>query len=1072
MGIILIIAIVVAVVWSKRSYERGYQAGYEAAQQAHVVSKKGVDNESAALNEKESQSDGLLLMSEAAESKASLADNEKEPKEPLVSSAADETSQVVEDVADIIPPPPVSAATKTTLQPEVESRGNPVTVINVALYASSLLIVAGALLLAHNMDIPAVLRCIGVWLMIAVLFGAGLLTYARVPVVRPAAFALVGTALAAVPAGGVAFAAWLDMPAELAWLVSSLIGMAMSLGAAYRIPHEALGYMLVVAVLSFGVSVPASMHAQLVWYYVALMVAAIIARIAWHLSTSIPYQITKPLALVSPWMMPASLGAGLLSFEVLSVFELFCLVSIAALYYVVVSWVEAVSAQRQYNITAARGLSIASLGLLAYLLFGDTSMQAAFTYFIVVIVTLAHVMASVVRLAMRPDQPLHDTVTIRAGLAVALATGLALQATGWNLTSDQVQQLFWALVFSAGALIVAAAVIVLLKLRWLSAGVIAGIATLALLTPGLAGFAIGLFGKEGSYLAGWVQHAILVVIAIVLLLLRSGAPRTSEIWSRKAKIVLYGTLLVWLLYIHYTGAWTSGVYPGTIGLTGLYVAALASFIAWKERRAWLLPIVPVALAWAVYTWCEYLQFEFAVLLTAALWVLVAATLVVTVWLRRPSMQTLASKGLRYLYGAVLTAGILLAMAGYNEVAGSMRMLALSTLIYMAVWSLHHPLLLLAGHAMTIFMLCSVVYEAGLVDVMGYVVVAAISLVLFSLLYYAGSRRWRFLRHPDTAAITLGAAATPALATSLGLLPYGGLYLDARLVATTLVSIGLLQLAYTTRWRVVVRWGVNLLLLYILWDVAMLLSPDDNLRLLITGAGALLLFAGLAYAARARTQSVWWFNTFFWYAVIWPLVVTGVVFDSSLELSAAQRIAAVIMSAAPAAMLLHEAFYRKNPYFADGASAVAIYAAWGLFSGFVQPGVAPTLLAHLCALLMLPSIYLHDRYGARGSYALVRVAIGLAFISIPTFWYALQGHTFIQLLFFIEHGLLVVAGVILNIRLITIWGAVGLTIAAIYVLIQAAYLLYIAIGLAILAGVIYAIRRQKVADTAIIEKKED
>lgn len=1070
MGILLIIAII-AVLWAKGAYDRGYQAGYEAAQQAYATHKTNAGDKSAAQDDEASRPKEILLVDSAAEDEASLIGDEEKHEVLLKNDADDEASKEAEAIADIIPPPPVSAAAKTASQSEVESRGNPATVINVALYASSLLIVAGALLLAHNMEIPAVLRCVGVWLMIAVLFGAGLLTYAKVSVVRPAAFALVGTALAAVPAGGVAFAAWLAMPAELAWLVSSLIGMAMSLGAAYRIPHEALGYTVIFAILSFGVSVPASMHAQLVWYFIALMAAAIIARVAWHLASDMPRHITKPLALVSPWMMPASLAAGLLSFEALSVFELFCLVSIATLYYVVVSWAESASAQQQYNLTVARGLSIVALGLLAYLLFGDTSMQAAFTYFIVVIVTLAHVMASVVRLAMRSDAPLHDTVMIRAGLAAALIAGLALQATGWNLASEQLQ-LFRALVFSAGALIVAAAVIVLLKLRWLSAGVAAGVGTWVLLTPGLAGFMMGLIGKESSYVAGWVEHAILVIIAIALLLVRSGAPRTSETWNRNAKLLLYGILLAWLAYIQCVGAWTSGLYPGTVGLTGVYAAMLAGFIAWKERQAWLLPIMPLALAWAVHRLCDYLQLEPAISLTAALWMLVVATLGVVLWLQRPAMQTLAPKGLRYLYAATLTAGILLTMAGYDEAAGSLRMLALSTLIYMATWNLRHPLLLLAEHAMTIFMLCSLVYEAGLTDVMGYVVVAAVSLVLFSLLYYAGSRRWRFLRHPDAAAITLGAAATPALATSLGLLPYDAPYLEARLMATLLATIGLLQCAYVLRWRLVVRWGVNLLIVYALYTAAMLLSPVDNVRHLLAGGAALLLFAGLAYAVRARTQSMWWFNTFFWYAITWPLLASILITTGQPEPSALHSIIAAMLGIIPAAMLLREAFHRKNPYFADGASAVAIYAAWGLFGSLIQPGAAPTLLAHICALLMLPSIYLHDLYSAHRSHTLTRMAIGLAFLSIPAFLHALQGRTLIQLLFFIEHGLLVVAGVILNIRLITIWGAVGLTIAAIYVLIQAAYLLYIAIGVAILAGVIYAIRRQKATDTDIIEEKED
>ena len=73
---------------------------------------------------------------------------------------------------------------------------------NVALYTASLLLTAGILLLAQTIELSAPLRFSLVWLFIFVYYAIGQVLYARLPILKPASTAFIGTALAAVPIGG------------------------------------------------------------------------------------------------------------------------------------------------------------------------------------------------------------------------------------------------------------------------------------------------------------------------------------------------------------------------------------------------------------------------------------------------------------------------------------------------------------------------------------------------------------------------------------------------------------------------------------------------------------------------------------------------------------------------------------------------------------------------------------------------------------------------------------------------------------------------------------------------------
>ncbi len=66
----------------------------------------------------------------------------------------------------------------------------------------------------------------------------------------------------------------------------------------------------------------------------------------------------------------------------------------------------------------------------------------------------------------------------------------------------------------------------------------------------------------------------------------------------------------------------------------------------------------------------------------------------------------------------------------------------------------------------------------------------------------------------------------------------------------------------------------------------------------------------------------------------------------------------------------------------------------------------------------------------------------------------------EILFLVEHSLMVIIGLALGRRLITIWGAVGVTLALIYLLSGYAYALAILAGLSIITAVVVVVARRQ------------
>lgn len=74
-------------------------------------------------------------------------------------------------------------------------------VINVSLYAATLLLVSGIVLLSQTIGLANSVRFGLIWALIMGCYKLGFLLVRKVPITKPAAIAFVGTALTSVPIG-------------------------------------------------------------------------------------------------------------------------------------------------------------------------------------------------------------------------------------------------------------------------------------------------------------------------------------------------------------------------------------------------------------------------------------------------------------------------------------------------------------------------------------------------------------------------------------------------------------------------------------------------------------------------------------------------------------------------------------------------------------------------------------------------------------------------------------------------------------------------------------------------------
>lgn len=235
--------------------------------------------------------------------------------------------------------------------------------INITLYVASLLLVAAGALFVGT-SLPELLRFVGIWFITALFYGAGMVVHAKVPRLRPAAIAFVGTGLALIPVTGLAMYNFALHDGPAAWLVTSLLGTLVYVFTALRLDSRVLAYLSLTFVVSTAWSGVSVLGGALVWYFTALIGVAILLTLGALLRPRwLPPLYLRPLMLLHPFVVPAVAIAVTMTPVFLSRGEYALVMLFCGVYFTVMALVPGVLHKRQHAYAARLALTLSLLGL-------------------------------------------------------------------------------------------------------------------------------------------------------------------------------------------------------------------------------------------------------------------------------------------------------------------------------------------------------------------------------------------------------------------------------------------------------------------------------------------------------------------------------------------------------------------------------------------------------------------------------------------------------------------------------------------------------------------------------------
>ena len=428
--------------------------------------------------------------------------------------------------------------------------------LNTILYmASFLLVAAGALFVGAAM--PDMVKLIGVWLIIVAFYGAGFILHLSVERLRPAASAFLGTGLALVPFGGVALGQYTALSAEVAWLITSLIGLGAYILAALRLQNQLVSYLTMAFVLSTAGSLAATMETGLVGQFVFLIVTSLLASFVATLRPRwLPSVFHQPIERTGQVVTPIVLVVSFVFGRNLTVVDYEIISTVALLHYVI-AWFQSRSLIQE----GAVRVLLTLVAIIFAVDFGNGDFGVtAMTLFVVASLQQAYSLYKAGRV---------DRIAVERQWVIVLFVVQALTLLTWQFLEH-------APVFNAIGLLVLGLTSVGAALRFRNAWVgLIGL-TASLLLPIVV--ARQLLEPE---LAWWSVSLVFAVLASVALRGYAKLEQRS-VNVRQFMIVAYGVYLAMILI---TTGFDGGVLVQCLGYAA--VAALLYVGAHVFRKAWL-----------------------------------------------------------------------------------------------------------------------------------------------------------------------------------------------------------------------------------------------------------------------------------------------------------------------------------------------------------------------------------------------------------------------------------------------------------------------------------------------------
>ena len=1042
--VIIIVIIKVAQGGSNRlsrqseDYRRGYWDGVRDAQNGHAKIEDS-DGQAKLITENQaavSQSTGLVL----------IGDEEEEPDAALPTDAApieektnipDEKTQIVERLS------PVS---------NKEKEKNRQTTINVALYTASLLLTAGILLLAQTIELSAQLRFSLVWLFIFVYYVIGQVLYTRLPILKPASTAFIGTALAAVPIGGWSMHLLLGIDPALCWLITSFIGTFLCVDATVRLNSQPLAYISLLSMFTMTTSLPAVMHAQLVWYYAAVLLFGCLMTLAAYFSSRFPRQFTEPLTLVNPFIVPSTLLLAIGSSVHMGTLDVSMLLLISVIYYFTVAIVEKSKKMRTYELTTARVLLMAMTVSFALYLSNNDRLVTGVALGVTALGNMVWSIGSMY-IQKQPDKQ-HEIV-----LWISFVASLAAVSTIAGVESPLRDMIIFILL----SMISTVSFMALALLRRARFGGMVVTSGILLVPAGVRLFGLKPITTLHTHYSIFMLMAFLPVICRLLVLKRPNITKSQA-------ILVYGAAAAWWLMTVFIALAFLAAYPAGEGLLYLsdsvvVAAIIMGIAAWREKAYGLVIGIHASLLLIALLLASYFKLAGEELAILMAWLNGLSLMLLVEWLYNYRSEAAVKCRELLLYSAIGAAGLIVFSSIHPAV-----WLPLAALLYYAFYRRREDGYLGGAYLATIALVLLFLHWLNVSLNDNFTITAWVALVGFGVVYWSLAMN---KRASITSDMTLLATTVPAVI--LPMINLSTTYeLPFKILGWLAAVAALYMVVYAKRdWRpMAILAHPSLVLLFYLtaeWlGVQLEFMPIVSLIIFA-------VFYGAAVAMRARKLPAAWYYVSFWSAIGWSMTLLLMAMPASAATEAV--LLATLAWIVNGSALIAEGLPKKNILYFD--SGVLLVLCGILFA--IHMLIAPIhniVVPYLCSAAILSGAVMSWRWlGYAHVYTIAHLVLALTVFSLSTLVLALRGDNAMEILFLVEHSLMVIIGLVLGRRLITIWGAVGVTLALIYLLSGYAYALAILAGLSIITAVVVVVARgqrnkqKKVAKNSVRKNKK-
>ena len=1042
--VIIIVIIKVAQGGSNRlsrqseDYQRGYWDGVRDAQNGRAKIEDS-DGQAKLITENQaavSQSTGLVLIGDEEEEPDAAPPTDAAPIEGKT-NIPDEKTQIVERLS------PVS---------NKEKEKNRQTTINVALYTASLLLTAGILLLAQTIELSAQLRFSLVWLFIFVYYATGQVLYARLPILKPASTAFIGTALAAVPIGGWSMHLLLGIDPALCWLITSFIGTFLCVDATVRLNSQPLAYISLLSMFTMTTSLPAVMHAQLVWYYAAVLLFGCLMTLAAYFSNHFPRQFTEPLTLVNPFIVPSTLLLAIGSSVHMGALDVSMLLLISVIYYFTVALVEKSKNMRTYELTMARVLLMAATASFTMYLSNNDGLVTGIA---LGVAALGNMIWSIGSMYAQKQPDKQHEIVLWISFAVSLVAFLVIAGVKSPLR-DMIIFILLSIIVAVSFM----ALSLLCRARFGGMVVMSGI----LLVP--AG--VRLFGLE-PITALHVHYSIFMLMTLLPVVCRLLVLKRPNIIKSQA-ILVYGAAAAWWLMTVFIALAFLTAYPAGEGMLYLsdsvaVAAIIMGIAAWREKAYGLVVGIHTSLLLMALLMALYFKMAGENLAILMAWLNGLSLLLLVEWLYNYRKEAAVKCRELLLYSAIGAAGLIVFSSIHPAV-----WLPLAALLYYAFYRRREDGYLGGAYLATIALVLLFLHWLNVPLSDNFTITAWATFVGFGVVYWSLAMN---KRASITSDMTLLAATVPAvILPMINLLTTYGL--PFKILGWLAAVAALYMVVYAKRdWRLMAAMAHPSLVL-----LCYLTAQWLGIKLEFMSIISLVLFAvfyGAAVAARTRKLPTSWYYASFWSAIGWSMFLLLMTMSASVTTEAVLLVALTWIVNGSA--LIAEGMPKKSILYFDSGVLLVLCGILFAVHMLIVP-IHSIVMPYLFSVAIFSGAVMSWRWlGYAQISTTAHLALALAVFSLSTLVLALAGDNAMEILFLIEHSLMVIIGLALGRRLITIWGAVGVTLALIYLLSGYAYALAILAGLSIITAVVVVVARgqrnkqKKVAKNSVRKSKK-